>query len=61
MMVSTSEYFSPTDFNKVFSVDVLLTPGAFMANFMPLRSVSDLICGGPIHVDVCWLRQPAMM
>ena len=40
--VSTSEYLSPTDFNSVLRVEVLLTPGAFIANFMPLRSLTSL-------------------
>src|SRR5262245_1317364 len=40
--VPTSDYFSPADCKRVLSVDVLLTPGPFSANFMPLRSGSDL-------------------
>ena len=32
----------PIDRKSVFKVDVLLTPGAFIANFMPLRSLSSL-------------------
>ena len=43
LTVSTSEYFSPTDFSSALSVAVLLTPGAFMANFMPLKSVERLV------------------
>lgn len=40
--VSTSEYCRPTDFSSALRVAVLLTPGAFMANFMPLRSLTSL-------------------